>query len=154
VVEFFAKAYSDIAAQSFDHGIDKVVHILDGVAEWTRTHNAYAKSLGPRLVSRYNVWSLGQIRFRSYLPAITQIRDEGDLAEHADVTLLTSLICRQITAVYVSWSNGELASDTIPDISKLMVGLTLRGISRGYTRRKCEDIICDGMGKYRNTVFY
>jgi AcrR family transcriptional regulator len=102
VVEFFAKAYSDIAAPSFDHGIDKLVHILDGVAERSRSHSAFAKSLGPRLVSQYYVWSLGEIRFRSYLPAITQIREEGDLADHVEVKLLTSLICRQITAVYLS----------------------------------------------------
>jgi hypothetical protein len=88
------------------------------------------------------------------LPAITQIREEGDLADHVEVKLLTSLICRQITAVYLSWSNGELAFDAIPDISKLMVGLTLRGISRGYTRGKCEDIIRGGMGKYGSMVFY
>jgi hypothetical protein len=47
-----------------------------------------------------------------------------------------------------------LAFDAIPDISKLLVGLTLRGISRGYTRGKCEDIIRGGMGKYGSMVFY
>ncbi len=154
IVEFFSAVYGEIASPPFDHGIDKVFHIIDTVAKLSNEHADYAQALGPRLVSHYAVWTLGEIRFRTYLPAVSQIRSEGDLAETADATLLTTLICRQITALYSSWSIGELSFKVIPDISKLAVSLTLLGVSTGYTRARCAETVSAGMARHAGLVFY
>ncbi len=154
IVEFFRAVYDEIGSPPFDHGIDKVFHIIETVARLSNEHSDYAQALGPRLVSHYAVWTLGEIRFRTYLPAIEQIALEGDLVKGADATLLTTLICRQITALYASWSIGELAVKIIPDISKLMVSLTLQGVSTGYTRARCAETVSAGLTKHAGLVFY
>ncbi len=154
IEEKFFSAYEEIDTAKFDHGIDRLFYIIETVGGTSARDEAYAKASAPLLVSRSTVSTLGRVRMNIYRRAIQEIADASDLVSWTDVTLLTALIYRQISAVYLSWSYGQLPIGLVPDLSKLSASLSLATVTTGYSQERARATAEELSVKHRGRIFY
>jgi AcrR family transcriptional regulator len=153
VGESFSRSFADIEATEFDHGVDRLLYIVDGVHGATAQNAASAKSLFPVVVSRPSMSPVTSIYLDGYRRAISQIAAEGELVDWADVGLLASIVYRDITAVYSSWSEDRISLDLAGELAKLNACLSLTSLTTGYTQERLIKTARDLMGRHRGKTF-
>lgn len=139
VEEKYRHIYQAIDDTPQDKGIDKLFFIIDSVADMTMKNEPYARALLPLWRTRSTVTSFGGMRLNIYRKAIEQIAAEGDLANWIDVNVITTMIYRHGSAVYLAWVQGELPGPHVADLIKLDACLTIGSVTTGETHRRAAE---------------
>lgn len=139
VEERFRHTYQAIDSHEMKKGIDKLYFIIDAIAESTRKNYDYAMALAPVLTSRRND-PFSSIRLNTYRNAVQQIANEGDFTDMVDVDLITNVVYRHVSPIYVNWYTDSSKLKT-EDFTKLDLSMMLRSITQGYTYRKTTSMM-------------
>lgn len=135
VEERFRHTYQAIGDHEVKKGIDKLFFIIEAVAESTRKNFSYAKALAPVLSSRKSD-PFASIRMETYRAAIKQIEAEGDFVDWVDVDVISRVVYRHVSPLYVSGHIGGPGEVKLEDFTKYDMSLMLSSITQGYTHRK------------------
>lgn len=132
VEEMFHTLYAAIDAEPVAKGFDRLLFIIDRVADLTREHWAYAKAAMP-IFTQTDRSTFTTIRKATYRRAIDQIHTEGDFLEWVDIGLISSLIDRQVNPIYQAPWLSRVSLDVINQVTKHDIALMLAGVTTGYT---------------------
>jgi len=136
VEERFRHTYQAIGDHEVKKGIDKLFFIIEAVAESTRKNFAYARALAPVLSSRKSD-PFATIRMETYRAAIKQIEAEGDFLDWVDVDVISRVVYRHVSPLYVTGHIGAGKGEVrLEDFTKYDMSLMLSSITQGYTHRK------------------
>lgn len=139
VEEQYRHVYQVIDDTKLDKGLDKLLFIIDSVADMTMKNEAYARALLPLWRARSTVTSFGGMRLNIYRKAIEQIASEGELEDWIGVSTITAMIYRHASPVYLAWMHGEVAGSQIAGLIKLDACLTLSSVTSGETHQRANE---------------
>jgi len=132
VEEMFYTLYTEIDAEPVAKGFDRLLFIIDRVADLTREHWAYAKAAMP-IFTQTDSSTFTTIRKATYRRAIDQIHSEGDFQQWVDVGLISSLIDRQVNPIYQAPWLSHVSLDVTNQVTKHDIALMLAAVTIGYT---------------------
>jgi len=139
IEEKYRHIYQAIDEAELDKGIDKLFFIIDSVADMTLKNEPYARALMPLWRTRSTVTSFGGMRLNIYRKAIEQIASEGELADWVDVNLITTMIYRHGSVIYLAWIQNEVPGPQVADLIKLDACLTLAAVTSGKTHKRVTE---------------
>ena len=132
VEEMFHALYTAIDAEPVAKGFDRLLFIIDRVADLTREHWAYAKAAMP-IFTQTDSSTFTTIRKATYRRAIDQIHSEGDFLDWVDIGLISSLIDRQVNPIYQAPWLTHVSLDVTNHVTKHDIALMLAAVTTGYT---------------------
>ena len=141
VEERYRYLYQMIDEATFDHGIDRLLYIIETVAETTRKNSEYAKALAP-ILHQDGVSPITAIRKAAYRRAVLQIAQAGEFVDWIDVDLINTVIYQQVIALgQARWTVRAKDARGWTDMTRLDVCLVLRSVTTGYTQRRATETI-------------
>ena len=132
VEDLFHSLYAAMDAEPIAKGFDRLLYIIEKVADLTREHWAYAKAAMPLFLRTDNT-TFTDIRKNTYRQAIDQIREEGDFLDWVDAGLVTDLIHRQVNPIYQAPWFAQVSLDFTNQVAKHDIALMLAAMTSGYT---------------------
>ena len=132
VEEMFHSLYTAIDAERVAKGFDRLLFIIDRVADLTREHWAYAKAAMP-IFTQTDSSTFTTIRKATYRRAIDQIHSEGDFQHWVDIGLVSGLIDRQVNPIYQAPWLSHVSLEVTNQVTKHDIALLLAAVTTGYT---------------------
>ena len=139
VEERYRYYYRMIDEHIVEHGVDRLLYIVDTVSATSRENLAYADAMLPMLRDASNA-SFNAIRNNTYRRGVDQIAQEGDFLRWVDVDLVASIIFRQISPLHRSSWIHRPDWEVVPKEAKLEMCLMLIPLTRGYTHDRASKI--------------
>ena len=89
---------------------------------------------------------LVEIRKSVYFQALSQIRDEGDFLDWADIHMILDSLYRVVSGLYFSWFSGasakiDLDFEESVEVLKLHSSLVLAAYTKGNTHSKATEFV-------------
>jgi len=142
VEDMFQRLYTAMDDEPIGRGVDRMFYIIDKVTELTNAHRAYAQALMP-LFAGNEPATFTVIRRRTYNKALMQIADEGDFLDWVDVSVMTSLIYKQVNPIYQAAWYARVPLEVTRQVAKHDIALMIAASSRGYSHDKAIETAID-----------
>ena len=142
--ERFRHTYDAIKAETKKNGFDKLFFVLDTVMEISAKNFNFARGIAALKASDQR--DLVEIRKSTYFQALSQIRDEGDFLDWADINMILDSLYRAVSGLYFSWFSRASATlefdfEESVEVLKLHSCLVLAAYTKGNTHAKAVEFI-------------